>query len=524
MADTDAIYVAMLTDAGAAALAKAIATKTTLKITRMAVGDGNGSTPLPSKLQKKLIHEVFRVNLNRLSVESGRPVIVAEGILQPEVGGWWVREVGLYDDTGVLIAVASYPATFKPLQEQGSGRTQVIRLLIQVSSTANVQILQDPNTVTATLAVVQEAISQGEAATARALATERTISLKGDAAGAAKFNGAGDAAINVTLANSGVQAGTYSKVRVSAKGLVLEGAELTAADIPSLDATKITTGTLSRPTTGNAGSATRLQTPRLFTFDGDVGGQAQFDGAKDVAITLSLGSTGVQAGTYSKVRVSAKGLVLEGAALTAADIPSLDATKITTGTLSRPTTGNAGSATKLQTGRTLSFTGDATGQGVFDGSQNLSIALSLAGMDVSKLVSGILPIHRGGTGGNTPDSARTALNAAVRSQFSGAQNGFYWDTDNGFMAQWGRLNVGDLPSQFTEYQVWFHSGGFSAAPFIVIPVIYHKSNPGVPAATLTPAIMEGKTSGQSFNIMIGEWANSVQDFALYWFAIGFRAG
>ena len=204
MAEQDNLYIAMLTDVGAAQQAKAIASGTPWNITHMGVGDGNGVTPLPSKLQKKLVHENVRLKLNRLTVRADRPVIVAELILPSDVGGWWVREVGLYDSTGALVAVASYPATYKPTLAQGTGRTQGIRLQILVSSTANITIQDDPTLVTATLSTVREEITKGEAASAVKLKTPRTISVTGAATGEAQFDGSANAKIALTLADIGL--------------------------------------------------------------------------------------------------------------------------------------------------------------------------------------------------------------------------------------------------------------------------------------------------------------------------------
>ena len=91
MAEQNTLYIAMLTDVGAAQQAKAIASGTPWNITHMGVGDGNGVTPIPSKLQKKLINENVRLKLNRLTVRGDRPVISAELILPSDIGGWWVR-------------------------------------------------------------------------------------------------------------------------------------------------------------------------------------------------------------------------------------------------------------------------------------------------------------------------------------------------------------------------------------------------------------------------------------------------
>lgn len=83
----------------------------------------------------------------------------------------------------------------------------------------------------------------GNAATADKLKTQRTISLSGDVTGSVNFDGSANVSISSTLANSGVTAGNYTKVTVDAKGRVTAGTTLAAADIPNLDASKVTSGT-----------------------------------------------------------------------------------------------------------------------------------------------------------------------------------------------------------------------------------------------------------------------------------------
>ncbi len=521
MAEQDILYIAMLTEVGAAQLAKSIANGTPWKITKMAVGDGNGVTPLPSKLQKKLIHENYRFNLNRLTAPSGKSAIVAEGILLPEMGGWWVREVGLYDDAGLLVAVASYPATYKPVREQGSGRTQVIRLVIQVSSTATVQIINDPNTVTATLGVVQEAIDQGEAASARKLKTARAITLTGDATGQGQFDGSAPLSIALALSKTGVAGGTYTKVTVDDKGRVKSAANLAAADIPALDASKITSGTLDRNTTGNAGTATKLQTARKISYSGDLAGNGLFDGSGNVDINLTLGNSGVSAGSYGKVRVNAKGLVVEGLGLTAADIPALDASKITSGTLTRNTTGNAASASQWLNGRYLSFSGAASGGAWLSGLSDVNVPLTLAGFDASAMVSGQLPLWRGGTGGWDAGSARANIGAAMPAALWHSAHGFWWDKNTGLLVQWGVRELGDTPGGVWNVPFGFN-WHFDTPPFIVLPVITQLPGGNVAAATVTCALNEGSMTTAGFTLSFTEYNNNVQSIGVRWLAVGYR--
>ncbi|HHX6516888.1 TPA: phage tail protein, partial [Pseudomonas aeruginosa] len=177
----------------------------------------------------------------------------------------------------------------------------------------------------------------GNATTASRLAAPITLSATGDATWAARFDGSSSVSGTLTLANTGVAVGTYTKVRVNAKGLVTSATSLTADDIPWLDASKLATGILpvARGGTGNAigqaATALKLASPRTLAIAGDATGSAAFDGSANASITVTLANTGVADGTYTKVRVNPKGLVIGATTLTTDDIPSLDASKITSG-------------------------------------------------------------------------------------------------------------------------------------------------------------------------------------------------
>lgn len=144
-------YFAILTHQGAAKLANATALGTTLNLTQMAIGDGNGTLPVPDAAQTRLINQTRIAPLNALSVDpENDSQIVAEQIIPENEGGYWIRELGLFDDEGVLIAVANCPETYKPQLQEGSGRTQTIRMVVVVSSTAAVTLKIDPSVVLAT--------------------------------------------------------------------------------------------------------------------------------------------------------------------------------------------------------------------------------------------------------------------------------------------------------------------------------------------------------------------------------------
>lgn len=256
------------------------------------------------------------------------------------------------------------------------------------------------------------------AGTATTLQTARTIGITGDGTWTATFNGSANVTSTFTLANTGVAAGTYTKLTVDAKGRVTAAAALVASDIPSLDWSKITSGkpttlagygitdaalathnhtidslsnvVLTTPLDGQlltklganwvntaqsalvVGSAAKLNTARTFTSTGDVAWSVSFDGTGNVTGAAVLANTGVTAGTYTKVIVNSKGLVTGTATLLASDIP----------TLNQNTTGNAATATVLQTTRSISATGDGTWSVNFNGGANATAGFTLANTGV----------------------------------------------------------------------------------------------------------------------------------------------
>lgn len=144
-------YFAILTNLGAAKLANATALGTQLKLTHMATGDGNGTLPTPDPAQTKLVNQKRIAPLNMLFVDPGDAnQIIAEQVIPENEGGFWIREIGLYDADGTLIAVANCPETYKPLLLEGSARTQTLRMALVVSATSAVSLKIDPAVVLAT--------------------------------------------------------------------------------------------------------------------------------------------------------------------------------------------------------------------------------------------------------------------------------------------------------------------------------------------------------------------------------------
>ena len=259
-------FYAILTNQGAARLANAAALGTKLNLTQMAVGDANGTLPAPDPAQTKLINQKRIAPLNRLSIDpDNASQIIAEQVIPENEGGFWIRELGLFDDSGALIAVANCPETYKPLLQEGSGRTQTIRMVLIVSSTAAVTLKIDPAVVLATRQYVDEKVIEVKAYAddlmkkhiaadnphAQYLQAKNNLSDVADKAKGRSALGLGSAALKNTGTSGDAVPLANGANTWSAKQTFSGGAE----------------GSLS----GNAATATKLQTTRSLwgnNFDG----------------------------------------------------------------------------------------------------------------------------------------------------------------------------------------------------------------------------------------------------------------
>ncbi|MGP6422213.1 phage tail protein [Pseudomonas putida] len=161
MIDANSQFFAILTQVGEAKQANADALGRPWLITEMGVGDANGTDPVPDRLQTRLINEWRRRPLNLLKVDPVNPaVIIAEQVIPADEGGKWIRELGLYDADGDLVAVANCAPSFKPVLSQGSGRTQIVRMNLIVSSTGNINLKIDPAVVLATREFVEQRLME----------------------------------------------------------------------------------------------------------------------------------------------------------------------------------------------------------------------------------------------------------------------------------------------------------------------------------------------------------------------------
>lgn len=290
MVDQTSQFYAILTNVGAAKQANADALGIPWKITQMGVGDANGTDPTPNATQTSLINEWRRAPLNQLKVDDrNSAVIVAEQVIPADVGGRWIREIALYDADGDMVAVANCAPTYKPLLSQGSGRTQVVRMNLIVSSASNVQLKIDPAVVLATREWVTEELAKQDFKHSVLVATTAPITLSGlqTVDGVALTSGA-----RVLVKN---QPATKDNGLYVASG----GAWARCSDADS-DA-KVTPGLLVLVEKG--------------TFLGDSAWQLVSDGPITLGVSgqeyeMAFGRTGIIPGTFRSVTVDKYGRVL----------------------------------------------------------------------------------------------------------------------------------------------------------------------------------------------------------------------
>ena len=143
-------FYTILTNVGKAKIANAVALGNTVQITQIAVGDGGGNYYNPSETQTALINEVWRGNVSRVDTDPNNPNwVIVEAVIPPDQGGFYIREVGVFDADGDLIAIGKYPETYKPtFTNNNAGKDLVIRCILEVSNASAVELKVDPTTVT----------------------------------------------------------------------------------------------------------------------------------------------------------------------------------------------------------------------------------------------------------------------------------------------------------------------------------------------------------------------------------------
>lgn len=290
-------YFAILTAVGEAKLANATALGTQLQISRMAVGDGNGNLPTPNRTQTALINERYRADLNTLTVDpNNASQVIAELVIPETEGGYWLREMGLFDATGDLIAVSNCPPSYKPQMAEGSGRTQVLRMVLIVSSTAAVQLKIDPSVVLATRAHLEARLAEELA----------KLDFKASVLVATTAN---LAALSGLLTVDGVVLAAGDRILVKNQTTASQNGIYIAASgawsrAPDADASiEVTPGLLVIVEKGatNADTVWQLVTDAPIVL-----------GTTALTFEIAAGPSGVVAGTYRSVTVDKRGRVTGG--------------------------------------------------------------------------------------------------------------------------------------------------------------------------------------------------------------------
>ncbi|EPL10773.1 phage tail protein [Pseudomonas sp. CF161] len=297
MIDSNSQFFAILTAVGEAKQANATALGTPWTFKEMAVGDANGTDPIPSRTQTKLINEWRRAPVNQVRTDPANPnVIITEQVIPPDVGGRWIREIGLFDAEGDLVAVANCAPSFKPLLAQGTGKTQVIRMNFIVANTAQVVLKIDPAVVLATREYVDNAVIEALA--------------KMD------FKHSALVATTANIALSGIL--TIDDVLLPADARVLVKNQIQAKD----NGLYVVSATGVWKRAQDADSSPEV-TPGLFvsiekgTVNGDSVWQLVTDGPIILGTTalefeMAVGRTGISAGSYANVTVDKYGRVIAG--------------------------------------------------------------------------------------------------------------------------------------------------------------------------------------------------------------------
>lgn len=415
-------YYNVTTNLGDAEIANAIATNTKLNITHIAFGDGNGSVPTPTKTRTSLVREVHRQAVTKYERHATNANwIVIETIIPSGIGGFTIREMGIIANEK-LISHGSH-APFEKVADPSGVSEYRLRFMQNVTDGSVVEITLDESLIYASQAWVEENFIKRTEIVDNLITADPNKPLSANAGKSLQDGklGKNDNAVSATKLQTARTIGGVSfngTANINLPGVNVAG---------------------NQSTSGNAATATKLATIRSLSFSGDASGTMSFDGSANVSTNLTLSNTGVVAGTYKSVTVDAKGRISAGNDVitglvtattatgtanqatsntntflnitekigsatttvgTSTQVTGAGTVSVTSDTTGKITitgaqsiTGNAATATKLQTARTIAISGAVTGTATgFDGSANIAIATTA--IDGSKISTGTIPAAR----------------------------------------------------------------------------------------------------------------------------------
>ncbi|WP_225182329.1 phage tail protein [Pectobacterium aroidearum] len=546
-----ATYFALLTNIGAAKLANATTLGSSLNITRMAVGDGGGSLPIPNPAQTTLINEKRRAALNTLSVDPKNPSqIIAEQVIPENEGGFWIREIGLFDDDGNLIAVANCPETYKPQLQEGSGRIQTVRMILIVSSTDAVTLKIDPAVVLATRGYVDEVIEAHEKSRKH---PDGTLTVKGFVQLSSATNSDSELLAAppkaVKAANDNANGRVPSGRKVNGKALTAD-ITLGAGDVGAY--TKLETDTAVSVVAAAANNAATAAASANTNANGRVPSGRTVNGkALSADITLNAGDVGAYTKAETDTRVAAattaannaataatnantnangrvpSGRTVNGKALSAdialgagdvgaytkAETDTRVATATTTANNAATAAANANTNAngRVPSGRTVN--GKALSTDITLNAGDVG-ALSVAGTAVA---AAKLSTARTINGVAFDGSANINLSVGQPATASlGASSGWWKDADTGLVRQWLIVSKGDIPSGRTEYNVTWPVAFPNAALFASLST--QSITTGVNVCVVSGYNSLSKTGGA---IYTEEWAGQTQNIKVVIEIVGY---
>ncbi|WP_273841980.1 phage tail protein [Providencia rettgeri] len=412
-------YFALLTTYGEKVLAEATALGTKIELTHMAVGDGGGTLPAPDTKQTKLVNEKRRAAINTLFIDSvNTNQVIAEQVIPENEGGWWIREIGLFDKSGLLVAVANCPETYKPLLAEGSGRTQTIRMILIVSHTEAVTLKVDPAIVLATRSYVDDSVK--------------------------------------TAIEAHVKSRNHPDATTSAKGFVLLADTLsednTKAVTPKL-ATEINQRAVNAQNSANA--ANTAATNANNNANGRVPNSRKVNNKPLSAdITLSAGDVGAYTKAEADIKIAdAKKAGTDANTNANGRVPS--ARKVNNKPLTADinlTAGDVGAYTKAETdtkvadskkaGTDAQATANAANTAATNANNNANGRVPSGRKVNNKPLSADISLNAGDVGAYTKAETDAKVNAkGGKDTASKAANGWWKCADTGLIFQWGRITA-----------------------------------------------------------------------------------